>query len=132
MEELLILLILSCFLFLLARELFKLIGQAILNRTIRIALEKSPGQVPALIQKLDRDRGNGRGVAWFVFVAGVLGTIGIFSYDEDYARDELAVFMIGTILLGLFMIIGHWWVTRQARQSDRQVSTSEGANKDTV
>jgi hypothetical protein len=90
----------------------RLIAHAILNSTIRKAMDKDPASVPLLVGKLEPRRRAPDGLAGVIMLLGgiALGVAGLF---ED-ADERLATFQIASIavVLGAGVLAYGWLVER--------------------
>ena len=93
-------------------QIRRLISHAILNRTIRKALELDPGSARLLIDKLEpRARWPDGLVGWIILVASVaLGSSGLFG-AADERHDMVQVAVIG-MAIGAGILLYAWWVER--------------------
>jgi len=95
-------------------QLRRLISHAILNRTIRKALETDPGSASLLIAKLDRPRRWPDALAgWIMLVAGIaIAVAGLF----DNVAEQGETFQIAgiAIVLGLGVLVYAWFIQRSA------------------
>ena len=90
----------------------RLISHAILNRTIRKALELDPSSARLLIEKLDpRSRWPDALAGWIMVVAGLaLGLTAIFSSATERTKGlQLAVI---SAVIGAGILLYAWWVER--------------------
>lgn len=97
---------------LLVDQIRQLISHAILNGTIRRAIEKDPASLPLLIAKLEqRSRWPGSLAGWIMVVGGVAFTVA--SFFENGADRDLAI-QLGTvsIILGVGVLAYSWFVER--------------------
>lgn len=93
-------------------QIRRLISHAILNRTIRKALELDPASARLLIDKLEpRARWPDGLVGWIILVASVaLGAVGLFA-AADERHDMVQVAVIG-MAIGAGFLLYAWWVER--------------------
>lgn len=90
----------------------RLFAHAILNRTIRKALEIDPSSARLLIDKLDpRPRWPDALAGWIMVVAGfAFGTAGLFSTATE-RTDALQLSAI-SVVIGSGILSYAWWVER--------------------
>ena len=94
----------------------RLIAHAILNATIRKALDVDPPSARLLIGKIDpRPRWPDALAGWIAFIAGLaIGSAGLFSD----ARERTQALQLGTVsvALGAGILLYAWWVERATRR----------------
>ena len=90
----------------------RLISHAILNRTIRKALELDPTSARLLIEKLDpRPRWPDALAGWILVVAGLaLGIAASFSSATE--RTEGLQLAVISAIVGAGILLYAWWVER--------------------
>lgn len=90
----------------------RLIAHAILNKTIRKAMESDPTSVPSLIAKLETRPRWATGLGgWILLVAGIaLAATTLFAGTADQ-QDTLRIAILSAIV-GLGILVYAWWVAR--------------------
>lgn len=90
----------------------RLLSHAILNRTIRKALEVDPPSARLLIAKIDpRPRWPDALAGWIMVVAGLaLGAAAIFATPTE--RTEAVQFAAISVVVGGGILLYAWWVER--------------------
>lgn len=90
----------------------RLVAHAILNRTIRKALEIDPPSARLLIAKLEpRPRWPDGLAGWIMLVAGVaIGAAGIFAPHEE--RTDIVQIATVSLVTGAGILLYAWWVER--------------------
>lgn len=90
----------------------RLLSHAILNRTIRKALEVDPPSAHLLIEKIDpRPRWPDALAGWIMVVAGLaLGAVAIFAAATE--RAEALQFAAISVVVGGGILFYAWWVER--------------------
>jgi len=93
-------------------QIRRLVAHAILNSTIRKAMEKDPASVPLLVNKLELRRRASDGLIGVILLLGglALGVAGLF----ETADDRLATFQVASIaaVIGTGVLIYGWFVDR--------------------
>ena len=93
-------------------QIRQLISHAILNGTIRRAIEKNPESLPLLIAKLERrSRWPGSLAGWIMVVGGVAFAVSAF-FEHGTDRDDAIQFGIVSFILGLGVLAYSWFVER--------------------
>lgn len=112
MVEIVIPIAVLAMLLLFVAQIRRLISHAILNRTIRKALELDPASAHLLIEKLEpRPRLPDGLVGWIILVGSVaLAMAGLFEAAGG-RQDMFQVAAIGTAI-GAGILIYAWWVER--------------------
>ncbi|MGZ3171704.1 MAG: hypothetical protein ACXWJC_01310 [Croceibacterium sp.] len=104
LEELVVLVLSFGFMIAVVDQIRRLIGHAILNRTIRIAPEKDPASAPALIAKLDGRNPIPIALPGVVTLALglVFGVAAVYSGEREFEAWMLigALIVIGGVILG--------------------------------
>jgi len=100
------------FMSLMFAQVCRLISQAILNRTVRKALDVDPASARLLIEKIEpRARSNAGLIGWVMVVAGIaIGALGIIEKAEDYS-DSMPIAAV-SVITGMGILIYTWWVGR--------------------
>jgi len=90
----------------------RLVSHAILNRTIRKALELDPSSARLLIEKLDpRPRRPDALAGWIMVVVGLaLGVAAMFSSATE--RTEGLQIAVVSVVVGTGIMLYAWWVER--------------------
>ena len=93
-------------------QIRRLLSHAILNRTIRKALEVDPPSAHLLIEKIDpRPRWPDALAGWIMVVAGLaLGVAAIFATPIE--RTEAVQLATISIVVGGGILLYAWWVER--------------------
>ncbi|MFK3889257.1 hypothetical protein [Sphingomonas sp. NPDC079357] len=93
-------------------QVCRLISQAILNRTVRKALDVDPASARLLIEKIEpRARSNAGLIGWVMVVAGIaIGALGIIEKAEDYS-DSMPIAAV-SVITGMGILLYTWWVGR--------------------
>ncbi len=100
------------FMSLMFAQVCRLISQAILNRTVRKALDVDPASARLLIEKIEpRARSNAGLIGWVMVVAGIaIGALGIIEKAEDYS-DSMPIAAV-SVITGMGILLYTWWVGR--------------------
>lgn len=100
------------FLSLMFTQVCRLISQAILNRTVRKALDADPASARLLIERLEpRSRTSAGLIGWVMVVAGVaIGAIGAIENPQDH-NDSVPIAVL-SLAVGLSILLYAWWVGR--------------------
>lgn len=90
----------------------RLVSHAILNNTIRKALEVDPPSAHLLIEKLDpRPRWPDALAGWIMVVAGLsLGAAAMFAASNE--RTEVLQLAVVSAVVGGGILLYAWWVER--------------------
>lgn len=100
-----------------AAQIVRLIGQAMLHRTIRIAMKTDPASVAALIAKLDGRKPWGDALAgWVLTGAGIALAIASCLGPVESRVDTRTAALVLSIV-GLFVLGFAWWTERQRGRS---------------
>ena len=93
-------------------QIRQLISHAILNGTIRRAIEKDPASLPLLIAKLEpRSRWPGSLAGWIMVVGGVAFAVAAF-FENGTDRDDAIQLGTVSIILGVGVLAYSWFVER--------------------
>ncbi len=98
----------------------RLISQAMLNRTIRKALDADPASARLLIDKLGPQARSSAGlIGWIMVVAGVaIGTLGVVDRSEGFS-DSLPI-AATSVAIGLGILLYAWWTGRSPAGTARR------------
>lgn len=92
-------------------QIRRLIAHAILNTTIRRAMETDPSSVPLLVAKLESGTHKGSALAgWIMLVGGF--AVGAVAFLEKDPRETIQIAVVA-ILTGIGTLAYAWWVHRQ-------------------
>ena len=90
----------------------RLISHAILNRTIRRAMEKDPASVPFLIAKLEpRGRWPGALAGWIMLLGGIALAVAAVFEDTTERNEALQLAAI-LLVVGVGALVCAWFVER--------------------
>lgn len=98
----------------------RLISQAMLNRTIRKALDADPASARLLIDKLEPQPRSSAGlIGWIMVVAGAaIGTLGVVDRSEGFSAS--LPIAATSVAIGLGILLYAWWTGRSPAGTARR------------